>query len=312
MKIVFLGTPAFAVPALKRLVRSRHEITAVLTQPDRPQGRGMQLAPPPIKETSRELGLTVMQPEKASSPSSLQSVRELRPDAAVVVAYGQMLKRDFLDLPHHGCINLHPSLLPRYRGPTPIQSALLAGEHTTGVTTILLDEGMDTGDILLQRETEIVDDDTFGTLHDKLAGVGADLVVETLDDLEAGDVVPRRQDESSATVTHKFSKNDAIIDWTQSPQLVNNLIRAMTPWPGCRTTLHGSMLKILKAVPHVEGDMKKGEPGQILLAGSDGLMVQAGRGIVRILELQRAGGRGMSVEEFLRGHPIEEGTLLGS
>jgi methionyl-tRNA formyltransferase len=270
----------------------------------------MQLTAPPIKTASLELGLRVMQPEKASSTSALDEIRELGPDAAAVIAYGQMLKRDFLDLPPRGCINLHPSLLPRYRGPTPIQSAILAGERKTGVTTILLDEGMDTGDILLQREVGVADEDTAGTLHDTLAQAGAGLMVETLDAIETHSVVPRPQDESKATVTRKFSKEDAMIDWTQSSEKIHSLARAMSPWPACRTMLHGAMLKVLKTIP-CETHGREGDPGQILQAEGDSLIVQAGRGAVRILELQLPGGRGMSVGEFMRGHSVKEGTVLG-
>jgi methionyl-tRNA formyltransferase len=192
--MLFFGTPEFAVPTLKRLAQTRHRMLAVVTQPDRPKGRGMKIIPSPVKTTALEYGLVVMQPEKASSAAIIEEIRKLNPDAAVVVAYGQILKRDFLDLPKRGCINLHPSLLPRYRGPTPIQSAIIAGDRMTGVTTMLLDEGMDTGDVLLQREAVIHDDDTLGTMHDKLADVGADLMVETLEALETGRLTPRKQD----------------------------------------------------------------------------------------------------------------------
>lgn len=282
----------------------------VLTQPDRPSGRGMQPAPPPIKTRALELGLRVMQPEKASSPSTLEEIRTMSPDAAVVVAYGQILKREFLDVPRLGCINLHPSLLPRYRGPTPIQSAILAGERVTGVTTMLLDEGTDTGDILLQREVEIADDDTAGGLHDKLAEVGADLMVETLEAIETHSVTPRPQDEAEATMTRKLGKKDATVDWSRSSKEIFDLTRAMDPWPGCQTTLRGDVLKVWKAEPSKE-QPRKGEPGEVLTAEGGSLIIQTGEGAVRILELQLPGGKRMAAAEFMRGHSIEQGTMLG-
>jgi methionyl-tRNA formyltransferase len=246
VKLIFLGTPVFALPALRLLARTRHEIAAVITQPDRPQGRGMQLAPSPVKNAAIELGMPVMQPEKTASPSVLKKMEDMKPDCAVVVAYGQILVRDFLVLPPFGCVNLHPSLLPRHRGPTPIQSTIMAGDKKTGVTTILLDEGMDTGDILLQREVEISDDDTAGSLHDRLADAGAALLVDTLDAVENGSIAPRPQVESNATITRKIAREDCIIDWNQPGEKIHNLVRAMDPAPGCQTTMGQKVLKIWK------------------------------------------------------------------
>lgn len=310
MKLIFLGTPHFATPTLKGLAQTAHEILTVITQPDRPRGRGMRPAPTPVKTAALELGLPIMQPEKASSPAALEQVRRFEPDVAVVVAYGQILKRDFLELPPLGCVNLHPSLLPRYRGPTPIQSAIMAGERETGVTTMLLDEGTDTGDILLQRELEISRDDTAGALHDRLAEAGAKLMIETLDAVESSSVVPKPQDESKATVTRKLTKEDSTIDWSLSAEEIFNLIRAMDPIPGCRTLLKGETLKVWKAEP-LEGHAKGGEPGRALKAGGGDLIVQTGDAALKILELQPAGGRRMSANEFMRGHTLEEGTVLG-
>jgi len=292
------------------LAKTHHEIAAVLTQPDQPQGRGMQLAPSPVKTVAHELGLRVMQPEKASSPASLEEIRRLSPDSAVVVAYGQILKRDFLGLPPLGCINLHPSLLPRYRGPTPIQSAILAGEKTTGVTTMLLDEGMDTGPILLQREVEITDGDTAGTLHDKLADAGGDLMVETLDAMEEHSLTPRPQNDAQATITRKLEKKDGILDWSKSVESIRNLARALDPWPGCQTTYEGDILKIWRIEPY-KIQAQTGTPGEVLIAEGRDLVVQAGDGAVRIAELQAPGKKRMSAEEFLRGHTITVGTTLG-
>lgn len=310
MKLIFLGTPAFAVPTLEHLVRTRHEIRAVITQPDRPRGRGMELAASDIKTIAVDYDLPLMQPEDASSPPILEKIRDLGAECAVVVAYGQILKRDFLGLSPLGCINLHPSLLPRHRGPTPIQSAILAGEQETGVTTILLDEGMDTGDILLQKSVDISADDTAGMLHDRLAKVGAELVIETLEAIENRSVTPRRQDETKATVTKKISKEDSIIDWNQSPDRVRDQIRAMDPVPGGQTTLGGKVLKIWRAQLW-EKPVEETEPGRVLTVMPDSIIVRAGDGALRILEVQRAGKRRMSMAEFLRGQKIAEGTLLG-
>jgi len=310
VKLIFLGTPLFALPTLKALARSAHETLSVITQPDRPRGRGMRLSPPPVKTAALELGLPLSQPEKVSSPPVLEEIRRLKPEAAVVVAYGQILKRDFLDLPPLGCINLHPSLLPLYRGPTPIQSAIIAGDRTTGVTTILLDEGIDTGDILLHREVEISRSDTAGSLHDTLALVGAELIVETLDALESGSVVPQPQDESKATLTKKLTKEDSAIDWTRSAEEIFNLTRGMDPIPGCTTVLKGDSLKIRKVEP-LEDHARDASPGTVLSARGGDLIVQAGDATMRILEVQPPGGRRMSAEEFLRGRPIEEGAILG-
>lgn len=270
----------------------------------------MQLAPSPVKTTALELGLTLMQPEKASSPSSLEEIRRLKPDAAVVVAYGQLLKPAFLELPPFGSINLHPSLLPRYRGASPIQSAIIAGDGKTGVTTFLLNEAMDAGDILLQWEVEISSGDTAGSLHDKLADIGAELLIESLDGIESRTISPRPQDESKVTVTRKLTKENSLIDWSKPANDLFNLIRALDPVPGGRTFLGGEPLKIRKVEPLGQSE-KEGQPGEVLKAQGGNLIVQAGGSALKILTLQPSGGRKMSTEEFLRGHTVNEGTVLG-
>jgi len=310
VKLIFLGTPVFAVPTLRALVEAGHEMAAVITQPDRPRGRGMKLAPSPVKRTAIDLGLEVMQPEAISSPPAIEEIGILEPEAAVVVAYGRILDRAFLDMPPLGCINLHPSLLPCHRGPTPIQSAILAGDRKTGVTTMVLDEGTDTGDILLQREVDIFPEDTAGDLHDRLAEMGAELIVATLDALQRGAAAPVAQDESKATVTRKLTKEDSIIDWTRPHEEICNLTRAMDPSPGCRTMLGGKDLKIWKVTP-LEGYVQKAEPGVVMEARGGELIVRSGDSALKILELQPPSGRRMSAEEFLRGHEIKEGTMLG-
>jgi methionyl-tRNA formyltransferase len=270
----------------------------------------MECAPSPVKETALKLDLSLMQPEKASVPSALAEIRRLKPDCAAVVAYGQILSRDFLALPQMGCINLHPSLLPRHRGPTPIQSSILADERKTGVTTILLDEGVDTGDILLQKDIDISEDDTTGSLHDKLADLGAGLMVETLDAVERRDITPRPQNESDATLTRKITKEDSIIDWNQSPREIFNRIRALDPTPGCQTKLGAEVLKVWKTRP-CKQRTREAAPGEVLSVLRDSLVVKAGDGALHILEVQRAGKKRMTVEEFLRGQRVEVGMVLG-
>jgi len=271
----------------------------------------MQLAPSPVKTLALELGLTLMQPEKASSPSVLDDLRALQPDASAVVAFGQMLKLGFLELFPRGSVNLHPSLLPRYRGASPIQSAIIAGDSTTGVTTFLLNEGMDAGDILLQREVEILRDDTAGSLHDKLAEIGAELLIESFDAIESHSVSPRPQDESQVVITLKIKKEQSLIDWTRPAEEIFNLARALDPIPGSRTLFGDEFLKIWKVEPLDEHAME-GAPGEVLKARGSDLIVQAGDSALKILEIQPAGGRRMPAEEFLRGHTVDEGTVLGS
>jgi methionyl-tRNA formyltransferase len=311
VNIIFLGTPEFAVPTLKSLAQSDHKVLVDISQPDRPRNRGMQLAPPPIKKTAINLGIPVLQPQKASAPPVVKEIDRFGADAAVVVAYGQLLKPNFLSAFRYGCINLHASLLPKYRGPSPIQAAILAGDQETGVTTMLLNEGMDTGDILLQRIIEIKEEDTAGTLHEKLAAVGAPLVVETLDRIERREIIPQPQDEKQASITHKITKADAKINWNRPAKGIFDQARAFDPWPGCETTLHGRLLKIWKVV-RADGSEKQGEPGEVLVAEDDKLIVKVRDGALRIQELQPAGGKRMPSADFLRGHPISPGAVLGA
>jgi len=311
VKIIFLGTPAFAVPTLERIQQSHHRIAAVISQPDRARSRGLRVTPTPVKQTASAFGIPVLQPEKASSPEVVQQVRLLAPDAAIVVAYGQILKREFLSAPRLGCINLHASLLPKYRGPSPIQAALLAGDRETGVSTMLLNEGMDTGDILLQRKVSIADDDTAGTLHDRLSQIGASLMVETLDGMEEETITLQPQDATQATITKKITKEETRIDWNRAPEEIHNRVRAFNPWPGSETLLEGKPLKIWRTVPAGTRE-DTGEPGEVLAAEGNDLVIQASGGTMRVLELQLAGGKRLRTAEFLRGHPVKPGVILGS
>jgi methionyl-tRNA formyltransferase len=288
MRIVFMGSAELACPCLEALA---NEIVAVVTQPDKPKGRDLKLSPPPVKVTAEKLGLPVSQPAKVRE--FVEEIRALRPDLIVVVAYGQILPRAMLDLPLRGCINVHASLLPRWRGASPIQHAILAGDAETGVTTMFLNEKMDEGDIILQRVEPIRADDTSGVLHDRLAKIGAELLVETV----MMEKPPRRsQDHSQATYTKKLTKEDGHVDWTKPAVEIERMVRAFNPWPGAHTFAGDLMMKILCSgfVPDVSAP-----PGTVL----PGLVVATGAGGLRIQELQPAGKRRMSAADFLRGHP---------
>lgn len=307
MNLLFFGTPDFASSSLERLVRSRHTVVGVVTQPDRPKGRGRKLAPSPVKSVAQKHGLAVFQPEKASAPEFVKTLRAVGPDLAVVVAYGEILKRAILDLPKHGAVNLHASLLPKYRGGSPIQAAILNGDTLTGVTTIQMDEGMDTGNILLQEEVAITEDDTAGTLHDKLAEVGARLLIETVDQLEAGTITPKPQNHELATYTRLIKKEDGVIDWNQTSGQVHNFVRAMNPWPLAHTR-DGKYRIWMTSAPskHKVG----AQAGTVVQADDTGLVIAALDGTIRIERLQAAGGKLMSAPEFLRGHTIRIGEKL--
>ena len=307
MKLVFLGTPDFAVPSLASLLGSRHDVAAVVTQPDRPKGRGRKTVASPVKRFAGEHSLDVLQPEKASTAEFVQRLRTIGPDLIVVVAYGEILKSELLQLPLHGAVNLHASLLPMYRGSSPIQAAILNGDDATGVTTILMDEGMDTGDVLAQAKVLIDDDDTAGTLHDKLAVVGADVLLETVDQIESGTATPVQQNHGLATYTKKLRKEDGVIDWNTPVERLHNFVRAMNPWPVAHVREGG--LRVWKtSVP--SGKKESVEPGTVVRADDDGLLVATQDGAIRIEQLQVAGGKPMSAVEFLRGHGLRVGERL--
>lgn len=304
MRIVFMGTPDFAVPSLRALHAAGHELTLVVTQPDRPRGRKQEPAPPPVKVAALELGLPVYQPEKLTPPGALDPLIAAAPDVAVVVAYGHILRKAALEIPRLGCVNAHGSLLPRFRGAAPINWAIIAGDRTTGITTMLLDEGMDTGPMLLRREVEIAPDETAGSLHDKLMPVAAALLVETLAGLAAGTITPRPQDDSLATVAPLLRKEDGHIDWTRPAAEIERRVRGLTPWPGSYTIMNGESVKVLRA--RVEGG-KSGEPGRVRDCGKDGILVSAGDANLRLLDIQPPGKKAMSACAWLAGHCLDEG-----
>lgn len=309
-RIVFFGTPLFAVPALQALVRSKEEIVAAVTQPDRGRGRGRKVLPPPVKEVALHWGIPVFQPETMKDPTLENILRELHPDLFVVVAFGKILPTRLLAIPSRGAINVHASLLPRYRGASPIAWAILQGERITGVTTMLMDEGMDTGPILLQRTVAIEENETAETLHDKLASAGAALLLETLEGMKRGVVVPLDQDDRQATYAPLLSKEDGRIDWTKEAREIDRKVRAFHPWPGAFTYWNGRLFKVCRG--SIGRDGGRGAPGTVVWVGADFIEVETGKETYRVEEVQLEGKRRMSVREFLCGHPISVGTVFGT
>lgn len=315
MAIVFIGTPAFAVPSLERLFADGYSISAVITQPDRPAGRGRQPRTSAVKLAAQGLGLAILQPESLRSPDAIAQILDLSPECIIAVAYGQILSREFLGIPPRGVVNVHPSLLPRYRGASPIASAILAGESTTGLTIMLMDAGMDTGPILLQQPHPIDPEDTTGTLSEKLSRFGADLLADALPRWLRGDMAPAPQDDSQATTTSLLRKEDGRIDWARSAVAIWRQVRACNPWPGAYTHLGGDQLRIWTAWPlDAEAGSAPGtivhltQEQQAIVPGAPPFAVQTGVGLLAMRELQRAGRRTLEAAEFLRGLP----TLIGS
>lgn len=310
MKIVFMGTPEFAVPSLRMLLQEGYEVAAVITQPDKPKGRGKKLAAPAVKEFALQHGLKVLQPEKVRTPEFLKSLEELAPDLLITAAYGRILPKAVLDVPAYGCINVHGSLLPKYRGAAPIQWSIVNGEKVTGVTTMYTDVGMDTGDILLKRDIAITDNMTGGELHDIMAEVGAGVLKDTLKLLEKGQLVRTPQDDSQATYTAMLNKESGRIDWSKSAADVHNLVRGMNPWPVAYTFYCGERMKVWSTEVY-DAEGVHGVPGKILEVNSEGIDIAAAKGIVRIKELQFDSCRRMAVGNYICGHCINEGEILG-
>ena len=303
-----MGTPEFAVPSLKALIDSEHELVAVVAQPDRPKGRGHKLTPPPTKVLAQEHKITVLQPDKIKNQEFYDQLQYLNPDLICVTAYGKILPREILELPQHGCINVHASLLPKYRGAAPINWAIVRGETVTGVTTMLMDKGMDTGDMLLVQELHIAEDDDAGTISEKLSHMGGELLIKTINQLKEGTLNPIKQDETLATNAPMLKKSDGEIHWAKQATEIHNLIRGMNPWPGTFTKLGDKSLKIFRT-QIVEGE---GNPGEIINSQKYSLTVATGKGALEILELQLEGNKRLDVKSFITGHPIELGTVLGS
>ena len=306
MRIVFMGTPDFGVPALRALVEAGHDVAGVFTQPDKPKGRGMELAYSPVKELALEHSLPVFQPVKMRDGTALEAVKSLAPDILVVVAYGRILPDDILAVPKYGAVNVHGSLLPKYRGAAPIQWAVLNGDKTTGVTTMYLASEMDTGDIIYTAETEIGEFETSGELFDRLKVMGAELLVKTLRDIEAGTAPRTPQDHSKASYVKMLDKSDSPIDWTRSARGVIKWIYGLQPWPAATAELDGTVYKIF-AAGYTDTHTDKA-PGTVVSTGRAGIEVACGGGeTVMITELQAPGKKRMSAADFLRGHTIKTG-----
>jgi methionyl-tRNA formyltransferase len=305
MKIVFMGTPEFALATLKVLVASEHQILAVVTQPDRPKGRGQELTASPVKTFALQSGIDVLQPEKASAADFVETLSGLQPDIIIVVAYGQILRPAVLEIPRLFCMNLHSSLLPKYRGAAPINRAIINGDKESGVTTMKMDAGMDTGDILLVEKTPIADADNAQTLHDKLAAAGGALVLETLHQLENNSLTPVVQDSSQATLAPKLKKEDGLIHWEKDAVSLRNQVRGLEPWPGAYTFLNSKRLRICAV------DTASGEPedqaGAVVRITDCGIEVGTGKGRLIITALQPEGKKRMSAKSFLAGHKMIKG-----
>jgi len=311
LRIIFMGTPELAGASLRALLAApEFSVVAVVTQPDQPKGRGLKLQASPVKEIAMQHQLPVLQPTRAREETFIQQLCELSPDLIAVAAYGQILPASILELPRFGCLNVHTSLLPKYRGAAPIQRAILDGEIETGVTIMKMDAGMDTGAILTQEKTPIAPADNSQILHDRLAQIGAALLVRTIPEYIAGKIQPQPQPVEGVSYAAKIKKQDGEIDWTQSARAIGNRVRALTPWPGAFTRLpaqpQSQLLKIWEAEP-VE---TSGTAGEILQANKSGIVIGCGEGSLRVRTLQREGGRRMSAAEFLVGHPLALGTRL--
>ena len=310
MRIVFMGTPDFAVPSLEALFSSGDQVVGVVCQPDRPKGRGHQLVAPPVKLVAERAGIPVLQPLKIRTPEFLQALSSWQPDVIAVAAYGRILHKPILQLPPMGCVNVHGSLLPKYRGAAPVQWAVINGETETGITTMLMDEGMDTGAMLLQEKLEILPEDTAGTLAPRLAVLGGRLLIDTLTRLKAGTLAPTKQDDHLATMAPLLKKEDGLIDWTLSATSVSNRVRGLSPWPGAYTFLSDERWNIWKAGTQVSATT--GIPGTIVMVNKQSILVATGDGLLEIREIQTANSKRMVVAQFLAGHRVTVGQQLGS
>jgi methionyl-tRNA formyltransferase len=309
MRLVFLGSPAFAVPTLERIVESGARVLEVVTQPDRPSGRGQQAAAPPVKEAARRLGLPVYQPERVRRPEAVERLRTLAPDAMVVVGYGQIIPQMVIDIPRFGIVNVHASLLPKYRGAAPVQWAIVNGETRTGVTTMQIDAGLDTGDMLLSAETAIGPAETAVGLGARLAMMGAELLIRTLEGLEAGSIAACKQDPAEATYAPLLKKEDGRIDWNLPAEAIHNRVRGFQPWPGAYTAFRGAALRIWKSRPAAASCLAGPAAGR--LASIMPLVVSCGSGALELIEVQLEGRRRMSAADFANGHRLTDNEVLG-
>jgi methionyl-tRNA formyltransferase len=307
LRTVFMGTPDFALPTLKSLIELGLPVVAAFTQPDRPKGRGKSVTPPPVKCLAQELKIPVFQPGRLREPAAVEELKSLAPDLIVVVAYGQILPQSVLDIPRFGCINVHASLLPRYRGAAPINKEIMEGEKETGITTMYMDAGLDTGDMLVKRTAPIGFEETAGELHDRLAVMGGEVIAATIERLCRDELEPVAQDDSLSSYAPMLKKEDGLIDWTRSASTLHNLVRGLDPWPGAFCRLHGQLLKIFHTLPEQGGT---GKPGRIVAADGEGVRIACGEGVLLIRELQLAGKKRLPAADFLKGQPLSVGDTL--
>lgn len=310
MKVVFMGTPDFAVGTLEAIIKAGHEVAAVVTQLDKPKGRGKNMQFTPVKEVAVANEVPVYQPVRVKEPEFVEELQKLNPDVIVVVAFGQILPKAILDMPKYGCVNVHASLLPKYRGAAPIQWAVIDGEAESGVTTMLMDEGLDTGDMLLKTVVPLDKEETGGSLHDKLAKAGAQLLIKTLEDLEAGTIERTRQDDALSNYAKMLDKHLGAIDFSKSALEIERLIRGLNPWPSAFTQVNGKTLKIWSAT--VVDREVPGENGEVVEVTKDRILVKTGKGILQLNEVQLEGKKRMEVDAFLRGYPLQQGTILST
>ena len=309
-RLIFMGTPQFAVPTLEALIQKGHRILAVVTQPDRPKGRGRKQVPSPVKELAVTHQIKVLQPQKVSDDHFCDQIREMEPDMAIVVAFGQILKENLLTIPGWGVINIHASLLPKYRGAAPIQWAILNSESKTGLTVMRMDEGLDTGPILFQKEVPILEDETAGQLHDRLSQLAGQVIIEALTDMAKTQVKEIPQDDSLASYASKIERRDSLVDWKQPATKISCLIRALDPRPGAYTLLESKQIKLFSSTV-VDSSGLDGVPGRVVRHTKEAIHVDTGQGMIGIREIQYPGKKRLSIPDFLRGFPLPEGTIFG-
>jgi methionyl-tRNA formyltransferase len=308
-RIVFMGTPQFAAPCLQQIIEDGYTVCGVFTQPDKPKGRGYKLTPPPVKELALHHNIPVFQPNSLKTDEVLQELRDLKPDVIVVVAYGKILPVSILELPPLGCVNIHASLLPKYRGAAPIQWSIINGDHITGVTSMYMAEGLDTGDMILKEELAIGPDETSGELHDRLSKAGSRVLSQTLQNIFGGTALRQPQTEEDSCYAPMLDKKIAQIDWGKSASTIHNLVRGLNPWPVAYSSLNGKKIKIYAVRPHTA--ISGASCGQVIAADSSyGLFVACEDGQIEVLQMQAEGGRKMTAREYLKGHAIEVGAML--
>ncbi len=310
MKVIFMGTPEFSVGTLEALIEAGHEVALAVTQPDKPKGRGGKMQYTPVKEAALKHGIPVFQPKKVREPECVEELKQYNADIIVVIAFGQILPKEILEMTPFGCVNVHASLLPKYRGAAPVQWAVIDGEEVSGVTTMQMDEGLDTGDMLLKTEIRLDEKETGGSLHDKLAAAGAELCVRTLKGLEEKTVVPKPQGESPTAYARMLDKKLGNIDWSRDAESIERLVRGLNPWPSAYTNWDGKVMKIWEARAEKKAAETGSVPGTVISVEKDGFCVETGDGVLKVLALQIPGKKRMEADAFLRGYEIAPGTVL--